>query len=106
LCLRSTDTLYGRHWGCDREIDGLHFEACYYQGIDYCIRQGLKRFEPGAQGEHKVWRGFEPTPTWSAHWLADPAFHRLIAGHLQQERAGVAHYIEEMHGHLPFRSPA
>ncbi len=106
LCLRSDDTLYGRHWGCDLELDGLHFEACYYQGIDYCIRHGLKRFEPGAQGEHKVWRGFEPTPTWSAHWLADSAFHGLIARHLQQERAGVAHYIEEMRGHLPFRSPA
>lgn len=105
LFLRSTDTLYGRHWGCDRELDGLHFEACCYQGIDYCIRHGLTRFEPGAQGEHKVWRGFEPTPTWSAHWLADPAFHRIVARHLQQERVGVAGYIEEMKGHLPFRSP-
>lgn len=103
FCLRSGDTLYGRHWGCMEEFHSLHFEACYYQGIDYCIRHGLARFEPGAQGEHKVWRGFEPTLTWSAHWLADPGFHRLIGRHLEQERERVARYAEEMRSHLPFR---
>jgi uncharacterized protein len=103
FCLRSADTLYGRHWGCLEAFHSLHFEACYYQGIDYCIRQGLRRFEPGAQGEHKVWRGFEPTLTWSAHWLADSGFHRLVGNHLARERAGVFDYLEEMRSHLPFR---
>lgn len=103
FCLRSGDTLYGRHWGCMEEFHSLHFEACYYRGIDYCIRHGLARFEPGAQGEHKVWRGFEPTLTWSAHWLADPGFHRTIGRHLERERGAVAQYAEEMRSHLPFR---
>ena len=70
LCLRSDDTLYGRHWGCDLELDGLHFEACYYQGIDYAIEEKITHFEPGAQGEHKIWRGFLPTFTRSYHWIS------------------------------------
>ncbi|NIM33399.1 MAG: GNAT family N-acetyltransferase, partial [Pseudomonas stutzeri] len=69
LMLRGSDTLYGRVWGCRAHFHSLHFEACYYQGIDYCIAHGIARFEPGAQGEHKIARGFRPTPTWSAHWL-------------------------------------
>jgi predicted N-acyltransferase len=82
FCLVGDDTLYGRHWGCDRHIDNLHFEACYYQGIEFCIERGLARFEPGAQGEHKIPRGFLPTPTLSAHWLADPRFRDAIDRHL------------------------
>ena len=74
LYFRSSDTLYGRYWGCEQELDCLHFETCYYQGIDYCIANGLARFDPGAQGEHKIQRGFRPTRTWSSHWIADPAF--------------------------------
>ena len=104
FCLVGSDTLYGRHWGCDAFFDNLHFEACYYQGLDYCIRRGLARFEPGAQGEHKVARGFLPTETLSAHWLADEGFRQAVARHLAHERAGVREYIAEMQGHSPYRS--
>ncbi|MEP1595465.1 MAG: GNAT family N-acetyltransferase, partial [Halieaceae bacterium] len=71
LYFRSADTLFGRYWGCEREFDCLHFEACYYQGIEYCIEHGLQRFDPGAQGEHKIQRGFHPVHTYSNHWIAD-----------------------------------
>jgi len=104
LNLRSGDTLYGRHWGCLEEFHSLHFEACYYTGIDYCIAHGLARFEPGAQGEHKVWRGFEPTATWSAHWLAEPAFAGAVADFLRREQAGIRDYMAELTEHLPFRN--
>ena len=104
FCLVGQDTLYGRHWGCARQFDKLHFETCYYQGLDYCIRHGLRRFEPGAQGEHKVARGFLPVETLSAHWIADPDFRGAIARHLLYEREGVADYIQEMRGHSPFRA--
>ncbi len=103
ICLRSDDTLYGRHWGCYEDYHSLHFEACYYQGIDYCIEHGLKLFEPGAQGEHKISRGFLPTPTWSAHWIADPRFREIIGHHLEQETAGMREYMQELSGHSPFR---
>jgi predicted N-acyltransferase len=103
FCMRSHDTLYGRHWGCDEEHHSLHFEVCYYQGIDYCIREGLKHFEPGAQGEHKVWRGFEPTLVHSVHWLNHPGFREIIRNHLAQERAAVEEYRQSMLEHLPFR---
>jgi len=102
FCLRSADTLYGRHWGCDAQFHSLHFEACYYQGIEYCIRHGLKRFEPGAQGEHKVGRGFVPTLTWSAHWLANPTFANAIGDFVRRERTAVEHYMQELNTHLPF----
>ncbi len=72
LYFRGKDTLYGRYWGCLREYDFLHFEACYYRGIEYCIDNGIERFDPGAQGEHKIQRGFEPTLTHSNHWVAEP----------------------------------
>src|SRR5690606_10385569 len=71
IFFRSTDTLYGRYWGAAADFHSLHFETCYHQGVDYCIRHGLQRFEPGPQGEHKVPRGFEPTATWSAHFIAE-----------------------------------
>lgn len=102
FCLRSGDTLYGRHWGCDAQFHSLHFEACYYQGIEYCIRHGLKRFEPGAQGEHKVGRGFVPTLTWSAHWLSNPSFAGAIGDFVRRERTAVEHYMLELNSHLPF----
>ena len=98
-------TLFGRHWGCFQSFHSLHFEACYYQGLEYCIETGLARFEPGAQGEHKVSRGFLPTPTWSAHWIADPRFRSAIAGFLTQETRGMEDYVDEMHGHSPYRDP-
>jgi predicted N-acyltransferase len=104
LCFRSATTLYGRHWGCRAEYDSLHFEACYYQGIDYCIRQGLLRFEPGAQGEHKIHRGFLPTLTHSAHWIAHPAFRRAIVGFLARETPAVRNYARELLQHSPYRN--
>lgn len=103
ICFRSDDTLYGRHWGCNADYHSLHFELCYYQGIDYCIDQGLARFEPGAQGEHKVGRGFEPTPTWSAHWIAEPRFAQAIDDFLGREHVGMQHYMESLREHLPFK---
>jgi predicted N-acyltransferase len=101
-------SLYGRHWGCFQDFHSLHFEACYYQGLDYCIENRLARFEPGAQGEHKVSRGFLPTPTWSAHWIADPVFHDAIARFVSLEAEGMDDYLQEMRTHSPYRqgSPA
>ncbi|HEY5603218.1 MAG TPA: GNAT family N-acetyltransferase [Gammaproteobacteria bacterium] len=104
LSFRGADTLYGRHWGCEKEINSLHFEACYYQGIEYCITHGLQRFEPGAQGEHKIARGFLPTPTWSAHWIADPKFKNAIREFLDRETHGMRHYIQELQEHSPFKT--
>jgi uncharacterized protein len=103
IFFRGSDTLYGRYWGAAAEFHSLHFETCYYQGIDYCIEQGLARFEPGTQGEHKVPRGFEPTETWSAHWIGDARFHRAIDRYLDEERAAVDQYICEVREHVPFR---
>lgn len=97
------DALYGRYWGAAADFHSLHFETCYYQGIEYCIEHGLSRFEPGTQGEHKVPRGFEPTATWSAHWIADPRFRRAIQNYLRQEQTAVDQYIAEVQTHVPFR---
>ena len=103
LSLRSNDTLYGRHWGCKEEFHSLHFELCYYQGIDYCIAHGLSRFEPGAQGEHKVGRGFEPVPTWSTHWLANPQFSDAVKNYLAHEHEAMQQYMDDLKGHLPYK---
>lgn len=104
ICFRGKSVLYGRHWGCDQRFDSLHFELCYYQGLDYAIREGLKHFEPGAQGEHKVSRGFEPTRTWSAHWIAHPQFRQAIGDHLAREQRAMEDYIETLQDHLPFKT--
>ncbi len=106
LCLKSGDTLYGRYWGCVRELDCLHFEACYYQGIDYCIRKGLRRFDPGAQGEHKIQRGFTPISTVSAHWMADPGFAEAIEDFTRRESGHIDAYIKEAANYLPFKDDA
>ena len=103
LSLRSNDTLYGRHWGCLEEFHSLHFELCYYQGVEFCIANGLTRFEPGAQGEHKVGRGFEPVATWSAHWLANPQFNSAVQSYLAHEHEAMMEYMDELRGHLPYR---
>ena len=103
FCIRGKNTLFGRHWGCNAEFDSLHFELCYYQGLEYCINHGLNRFEPGAQGEHKIYRGFLPTETWSSHWLAHPEFNTIIRKHVQHEQQGMQHYIKEMQSHSPFK---
>jgi predicted N-acyltransferase len=105
LCLRGSDTLYGRHWGAAAYYPSLHFELCYYQTIDYCIRHGLARFEAGAQGEHKVSRGFQPVLTSSAHWIADRRLRRAIADFVAREHAAVVRHIEHLREHLPFKQP-
>lgn len=108
LCLRGGDTLYGRYWGAKAGIDqatvpGLHFETCYYQGIDYCLREGLRVFEPGAQGEHKFARGFLPTLVRSRHWIGDPAFARALREWCAQETQSVQRYAALLATHSPFR---
>lgn len=103
LCLRGGDTLYGRYWG-GATLPGLHFEACYYQGIEYCLREGLTRFEPGAQGEHKLARGFLPALVRSRHWVADPEFAEALQQWCRQERRDVRRYQQELQGHGPFRA--
>lgn len=102
LFLRSSTTLYGRYWGADEQIPGLHFEACYYQGIDYCLQQGLQHFEPGAQGEHKIARGFLPQPTRSFHRIFDPRFSAAIADALQREAIGREMYHADLLAHDPY----
>jgi predicted N-acyltransferase len=104
LCLRGGDTLYGRYWGAVETIAGLHFETCYYQGIDYCLREGLLRFEPGAQGEHKLARGFLPALVHSRHWIADPAFAQALEPWCAQEAESVLRYKALLEAHTPFRS--
>ena len=102
FCMRSSSTLYGRYWGADEQIPGLHFEACYYQGIDYCLRERLRHFEPGAQGEHKLARGFVPTRTRSFHWVADARFRAAIARALAREAAALEEYRAELERHSPY----
>ncbi len=106
LCLKSEHCLYGRYWGALDDFPQLHFELCYYQGIDYCLKHGLQRFDPGAQGEHKVPRGFEPVLTHSFHWLAQPRLADAVADFLEQEREHVRHYAAAMRHDLPFRRDA
>ncbi len=103
ICFQGDQTLYGRHWGCDRKVHGLHFELCYYQGIDYCITHGLQHFEPGAQGEHKLSRGFVPTPTWSAHQVHHPEFRHAISRYLAHETDEMKDYIDALTRHTPYR---
>jgi hypothetical protein len=102
--VRGARSLFGRHWGCLAEFHSLHFEACYYQGLEYAINHGLQRFEPGAQGEHKISRGFLPTATWSAHWIANPEFRHGIQQFLRQETNGMQHYIKALTEHSPFKT--
>jgi len=99
-------TLYGRYWGSNGHYDSLHFETCYYQGIDYCIAAGIQVFEPGTQGEHKISRGFSPVSTWSAHWLAHPQFADAIEHYLGEEAKHVDHYIDTIDSHTPYKKPA
>jgi hypothetical protein len=100
---RSRDTLYGRYWGAVGDFHSLHFEACYHQGIEYCIRNGLQRFEPGTQGEHKLARDFEPEYTWSAHWLADRTLRDAVSRFLERETAAIGEYADAAGRHTPFR---
>jgi len=95
--------LYGRYWGAAADYHSLHFEACYHQGIEFCIERAIPRFEPGTQGEHKVSRGFEPAISWSAHYIADRQFRAAIAAYLEREGAAVESYADEVQGHVPYR---
>jgi len=99
-------TLYGRHWGCREQFHSLHFETCYYQGLDFCLREQLQSFEPGAQGEHKISRGFLPTATRSAHWLADERFSQAVRHFLEQETEGMQDYMLELDERSPYRKDA
>ncbi len=103
LFFRDQNTLYGRYWGCFAEYQFLHFETCYYQGIDYAISKGLQRFDGGAQGEHKIPRGFEPVITYSNHYLEAAGFRQVIANFLQQEGAHIHQYIADARALLPFK---
>ncbi|MEO7251417.1 MAG: GNAT family N-acetyltransferase [Arenimonas sp.] len=105
LCLRGADTLYGRYWGASDALPGLHFETCYYQGIEYCLREGLHRFEPGAQGEHKLARGFLPVLTHSRHFVTDPQFADALRDWCDEERASILRYRGIVLEHSPFRDP-
>ena len=104
LCMRGADTLYGRYWGASAQLPGLHFETCYYQGIEYCLREGLQRFEPGAQGEHKIARGFLPALVRSRHWIDDPAFATALQGWCREEAATVQAYADLLAARTPFRA--
>ena len=100
------DALYGRYWGAGGNYHSLHFETCYYQGIEYCIEHGLGSFEPGTQGEHKVPRGFVPTFTSSAHYIADERFAAAIRDFAAREARGVDHYAAAVNEHVPYHRPA
>jgi predicted N-acyltransferase len=104
LCLLDHERLYGRYWGAVEDVPCLHFEACYYQPMEFCLERRLAVFEGGAQGEHKLARGFMPVQTHSAHWLADRPFHDAVARFLDRESAGVAEYCDELEEHSPFRA--
>ncbi|MCZ6882868.1 MAG: GNAT family N-acetyltransferase [Gammaproteobacteria bacterium] len=103
LFFRSDTHLYGRVWGCESFARDLHFECCYYQGIEYCIANQLEWFDPGAQGPHKLSRGFLPRKTWSGHWIAQIEFRRAIAGFLKQELQYIEDYQAQLMQHSPYR---
>jgi len=103
LVIHSADTLFGRYWGELEHVPCLHFEAAYYQPLEFCIEQKIAVFEGGAQGEHKMARGFLPTKTWSAHWLAHPAFSDAIERFLEREKGGIDEYIDELNDRNPFK---
>ena len=104
LFFRDNKNLYGRYWGCIEEFDCLHFECCYYQGIDYCIKNKLQKFDPGVQGEHKIKRGFSPTETYSAHWIADERFREAIEDFVNKEERHINYYLEDAKKLLPFKT--
>jgi uncharacterized protein len=103
LNLKGADTLYGRVWGCRREFEFLHFEACYYRAIEFAIERGLARVEAGAQGPHKLQRGYEPVPTYSAHWIRDPGFRAAVERFLAQEGAEMMCEMDQLRALLPYR---
>ena len=103
LSFKDENTLYGRYWGCDEEWQFLHFETCYYQGIEYCIQHNLQKFDSGAQGEHKIQRGFEPVLTYSNHWISHPQFSAAIDQFIKEEINHLSKYQQLASKHLPFK---
>lgn len=103
LNVMTDEVLYGRSWGAFEFHPGLHFEACYYQAIEFCIARGIKTFEGGAQGEHKLARGFLPVVTQSAHWLAHPEFARAVDDYLQRESSAISGYVDQLNERSPFK---
>lgn len=103
LCFDGGDTLYGRHWGSKYNIDSLHFECCYYQGIDYCIKNKIGSFDPGVQGEHKIRRGFEPKKTSSYHFIKEKDFYNAIKEFCLKEKEEINIYIEACKKYMPFK---
>ena len=99
-----SDTLYGRYWGCTEEVSFLHFELCYYQAIEWAIEHGLRCVQAGAQGEHKVARGYEPVITRSAHFIPNAGFRNAVAEFLEAEREGLSAEVEWLRRDLPYRS--
>lgn len=104
ICFKGKNTLYGRHWGCRETYNNLHFEVCYYTGIEYCINNQLAIFEPGAQGEHKIWRGFLPVKTRSAHWISHAGFRQAIQDFLHREAVAMEHHGELLLESSPYKS--
>ena len=104
--LEGGGALYGRYWGACEQHHSLHFETCYHQGIEYCIERGIERFESGAQGEHKVARGFVPATTWSMHWIVDPRFRAAIADYLEREGEDREEYARFIDAHVPYKKNA
>ena len=102
--LFNEDALYGRYWGCTEFNSGLHFETCYYQALEFCIERGINLFEGGAQGEHKLARGFSPVKCNSAHWIADSQLRKAIAHFLTQEGASLDNYVNELGEHQPYKN--
>ncbi|HEX4871125.1 MAG TPA: peptidogalycan biosysnthesis protein [Nevskiaceae bacterium] len=103
LTVQAGRVLYGRHWGAAEHYHSLHFECCYYQGIELCLREGLDEFDAGTQGEHKLWRGFDPVRTRSRHWLAPGPLREAVADYLQRERAAIAQRHAALQTHTPWR---
>jgi len=104
FAMKGTKSLYGRHWGCYSQYRFLHFELCYYQTIDYCIKHDLNKLDAGVQGEHKISRGFVPVTTWSAHWIADEQFRDAIRNFLKYEQHYIDEYMKELSTHLAYKS--
>ncbi|MDE8604723.1 GNAT family N-acetyltransferase [Marinomonas sp. RSW2] len=102
-CFFDNHSLYGRYWGCMEEVDCLHFEACYYQGIEFCLEKGLQHFDPGTQGEHKIARGFEPVFSHSIHYIAHEGFRDAIGNFCEEEAESVRRYHQDTHALLPFK---
>ncbi len=103
LFIHNKTTIYGRYWGSQQHLPCLHFETAYYQALEFCIEEKIQVFEGGAQGEHKMARGFLPQKTYSAHYLNEPAFADAVAHFLQREQGGIDNYIDELHEHTPFK---